>query len=278
MPHGSIYGNLLLPSGYQHIQRFGPSNSALAQFMYPFAWRDVVFIFDDFAGGGNMEPGAADWDEALWVGAGTNGTDFIAATNTASGAIRATTGSTNGEEQTLRGDVIWLGDQNCGMEVRWKIDDIDGQQSETGFVDPLSGYAASAVNNIDTPTITNGAADVALVARDTGATLKTQALITDGSTSNMNTTKTDLGTRTPTNAVYQVVRVQLAQTASAVAASHAFILDNVGTLQEDAQHGEVLASQIKGDVLMQPWFYLEPLASAALVIDIDYWGVWMDRS
>ena len=32
MPDGSTYGNLLLPSGFQHIQRFGPSQSALAQF------------------------------------------------------------------------------------------------------------------------------------------------------------------------------------------------------------------------------------------------------
>ena len=158
------------------------------------------------------------------------------------------------------------------------MDDIDGQQSEIGFTDPLSGYAASAVDAIDTPTITNGATDVALVARDSGATLKTQAFITDGSTSDMNTTKTDLGTRTPSNATYQVVRIQLAQASSAIASASAYILSEKGVLQEDAQHGAVLASQIKGDVLIQPWLYVEPLASSAIIIDIDYWAIWQDRS
>ena len=278
MPSAGTYGNIAQPSGFKHIDRFGPSESMLAKFLYPFAWRDVTFVFDDFLGGGNQEPVATDFLEALWVAAGTNGTDFLAATNAAGGIARATTGGTNGEEQTLRGAAVWLGDLNCGMEIRYKVDDIDGQQSEIGFTDPLSGYAASAVNVIDTPTITNGAEDVALVARDSGATLTTQAFITDGSTSDMNTTKTNLGTRTPTNATYQVVRIQLANATAGITSSSAYIISETGVLQERAEHGGVLASQIKGGVLIQPWFYMEPLASSAIIIDIDYWAIWQDRS
>jgi hypothetical protein len=279
LPKGNTYGNLDRPSGFQHISRFGPSESALAQYLYPLAWRDVTFVFDDFIGGNNQEPGVSDWNEAIWVAAGTNGTAFAPpSTQLRGGVIEATINNVAGDEQTLRGDTVWLGDANCGMEIRYKVDDKDTQQAEMGFTDPLSGYAASVIDNIDTPTITNGATDVALVGRDVSRTLKTQAFITDGSTSNMNTTKTDLGTRTPTNATYQTVRVQLTQTASAVAASSAYILDENGAIQESAQHGSVIGSQIKGDVLLLPWFYYEPQTTSAIVVHIDYWGIWQDRA
>lgn len=280
MPSAGTYGNIAQPSGFRHMDRFGPSESMLAKFLYPFAWRDVTFVFDDFLGGGNQEPTATDFLEALWVAAGTNGTDFLAATTLAGGVARATTNNSAGDEQTLRGAAVWLGDRNCGMEIRFKVDDIDNQQTEMGFTDPLSGYTASVINAIHTPTLASvGATDVALVGIDTGnGTTATQRFITDGSTANMNTTGTDLGTRTPANATYQVVRVQLAQASAAVVSASAYILSDKGVLQERAEHGSALASQIKGDVLIQPWFYYEPLASSAIVIDIDYWALWQDRS
>jgi hypothetical protein len=38
-----------------------------------------------------------------------------------------------------------------------------------------------------------------------------------------------------------------------------------------------LASQIKGDVLLQWWLYFEPLTTAARTVDIDYLAIWQDR-
>lgn len=274
MPDGTTYGNLLLPSGFQHIQRFGPSQSALAQFLYPAAWRDVVFVYDDFTG-----PAL---NTHLWTAAGVNGTDFDPpATQLVNGVAQCSVNNIAQDQNSIRSDAVWLGDNNCGVEVRWKIDNIDTLLFEIGFNDPLSAYGTTddgAINSHDTPSIANGATDVALVARDSGATLTTMQLVTDGSTGSMNTTGTDLGTRTPTNAVYQTVRVQLTQTASAVAATHAYVFDQNGALQEEAQHGDVLASQIKGDVLMEARVYIEALTTAVRVCDVDMIAIWQDRA
>ncbi len=278
MTKGSTYGNTLHPGGFRHLNRFSAANSPLAQFLYPFAWRDVTFMFDDFSGGANLEAGGADYDEQMWISSTTSATALVIGTNSQGGALIGTTSATNGQEIALRGDILWLGDKNCGMEIRWQEDTNIKQQFEMGFTDALSGYGDSAINAIHTPTVTNGAADVALVGEDTAnGTTTTMRFITDGSTSDMNTTGTDLGTRTPTNATYQSVRVQLARTASAVAASSAYVFDEVGVLQEDAHHGSALASQIKGDVLLLPWFYMEPIDSAAIAVTIDLIAVWQDR-
>jgi hypothetical protein len=278
MPNGSQYGNLNYPSGYHHIGRFGASNSPLAQFLYPAAWRDVVYFFDDFIGGTNQEPAAADWNEGVLVAEGTNGTEFApAGTQLTNGVCQGVTNNVAGDEQTLRTDLIWTGDQNCGMEIRFKVDNVTSLQHEIGFTDALSASTASAINDIDTPTITNGAADVALIGGDTGQTLSTLAFITDGSTTNMNTTKTNLGTRAITNATYITYRVQLTGVSSAVSASNAYVLQENKTILESAAHGNALASQIKGDVLLQWWLYFEPLTTAARTVDIDYLAIWQDR-
>lgn len=279
MPSGKTYGNLALPSGFAHIANFGPSESKFAEFLYPFAWRDVHFQFDDFIGGESQESGVADFQESDWQdGNSANGTKFgVPTTQLVGGVIEAVTGAFADDTTALFGMSTWLGDNNCGMEIRYKLNNVTNIQLEMGFADPLSDQKLTAVNNIDTPTITNGAADVALVALDTGRTLTTMAFITDGSTTDMNTTKTDLGTRTPTNATYQNVRVQLENTASAVSGSYAFVFDENGGLDESAIHGAVLASQIKGDVLLEPLYLVESLSANTRTTDIDYIAVWQDR-
>ena len=275
MAKGSTYGNLLRPSGQQHMDMFGSSESALAKFLYPLRWRDTTFVFDDFTG--------AALNTHLWTAAkiASNGTDFDPpSTQLVGGVCQGVTGAVAGDHVNLRSDAVWLGDNNCGLEIRLKVDNIDDAQWEVGFTDPLTGYTATAssiINDIDTPTITNGATDVALVGQDTGQTLTTMAFITDGSTTNMNTTKTNLGTRTPTNATYMVVRVQLAQTASAVAAAHGYVLDENDAILEEAQHGSALANQIKGNVLLESRIYWEALTTSARTVDLDYIAIWADR-
>ena len=275
MAKGNTYGNLVRPSGRQHLDMFASSESALAKFLFPVQWRDTVFVFDDFTG--------AALNTHLWTAAkiASNGTDFDPpATQLVNGVCQGVTGAVAGDHVNLRSDAVWLGDNNAGLEIRWKIDDNTSVQWEMGFTDPLTGYTATAssiINDIDTPTITNGATDVALVGQDTGQTLTTMAFITDGSTTNMNTTKTNLGTRTPTNATYMVVRVQLAQTASAVAAAHGYVLDENDAILEEAQHGSALANQIKGNVLLESRIYWEALTTSARTVDLDYIAIWADR-
>ncbi|KKM85186.1 hypothetical protein LCGC14_1291570 [marine sediment metagenome] len=279
MPKGNTYGNLDLPSGKKHIERFGPSESALAQFLFPFAWRDVTFIFDDFTGGNNQEATVADFQESLWQdGNYANGTSFrVPATQLAGGVCQGVTGAVGTDTTALWGMHTWLGDQSCGMEMRYKIDNLDDVQFEIGFSDPYADQKETGIADIDTPTFTSGTDDVALIGMDTSEELQTQAFVTDGSTGNMNATKTNLGTRTPTNATYQVVRIQLERVSSAVAASNGYIFDQNGWLQEQAHHGAVLASQIKGDVLLGPLIVVEAVTTSARTTDIDYLAVWQER-
>ncbi len=282
MPSGKTYGNLVRPSGAAHIAAIGSANSPLAQFLYPFEWRDVIFLFDDFCGGESQESGVADFVESTWQdGNSSGGTSFgVPGTQLAGGVTKATTGATTGNTTAFWGMQTWVGDKNCGMEIRWQMTtDADDCVFETGFADVLDDDTVTAINNIDTPTTVTNADDVALVGMDTNAgTLKTMAFVTDGSTSNMNATKTALGTRTPTNATYQSVRIQLEQVSSAVARSYCYVLGANNDIQETAQHGNAIASQIKGDVLLGPRFLMEAgQSSGAIISYIDLWAVWQDR-
>ena len=277
MVKGATYGNLTRPSGRQHLAGFESSNSALSRFLYPITWRDTVFVKDDFTG--NVI------NTHLWTVGNTAGTLWIGtSTQLANGTITGVTGATNGDEQAIHGEAVWNGNLNCGMEIRFKIDDATGVLLETGFTDPLTAITAPAINDVDSPSITNGATDVAIVVRDTGQTLTTFAYVTDGSTASMDTTATSLGTRSPTNATFMTVRVQLSQfpsgtldAVSNLAASSAYLLDANDGVTDEAHHGDAIASQIAGNVLLRPWFYVAPLASAARTVDIDYIAVWQDR-
>jgi hypothetical protein len=273
MPTGDSYGRARSSvNSFKHLSRIGPSESELARYLYPLAHRDVVYYFDDFVGGGAMETGAADWNESILLGAGTNGTKFtLASTQLVNGILLGTTNNVAGDEQTLRSQLVWKGDHRCGMEICVQIDNNTSIQWEVGFTDALSAVTTSAIDDIDTPSIANGATDVALLGQDTGQTLKSIAFITDGSTTGMNTTKTDMGTRNMTNATYMTMRVQLNGDYS-----FAYLFDSVGGLTETAQH-DTLAKSLEGDTLLQFWGYWEPLTTSARNISIDYIGIWQDR-
>ena len=279
MTTGNLYGRLQQPSGYNHLDRIGTGDGALNQFLYPFAWRDVVFIFDDFYGGEGQEAGVANFDESLWQdgNASANGTLFKCPdTQLAGGVVQGVTGAVGGDTAAFWGMHTWLGDKNCGMELRWKIDNIDDVQWEIGLAAPYVDQKLTGIADIDGPTFTDDI-DLALVGMDTSESTTTMRFVTDGTTTDMNGTATSLGTRTPTNAAYQIVRVQLTRVASAVSASSAYIFDQNQVLQETAHHGSALASQIKGDVLMGPTIVVEAVTTSARTTNVDYIAVWQDR-
>src|SRR3990167_7763103 len=234
MAKGSAYGSLNRPSGKNHLEMFTSSESALAKFLYPITWRDTVFVFDDFTG-----PAL---NTHLWTAAkiASNGTDFDPpSTQLVNGVCQGITGAVAQDHANLRSDAVWYGDGNCGMEVRWKVNNITSLAVEMGFTDPLTSYTqsdAGAISGIDTPGVTNGATDAALVTMYTTETANKLNLVTDGSTSNMNATATSFAV-SPVNATYGVARVQLAQTASAVAAAKAYVLDENDAIRATAQHG-----------------------------------------
>lgn len=269
MTKGNTYGGRTYRASQRHVSRIGPMESELAALLYPLQDADVVFLHDDFL----LEEGTAITGSGIWVASGINATNFAApTTQLANGVVQGAIAANVADNKTIRSGAFWQGDLNCGLEIRWKVDNIVTTLWEVGFVDPLTSYADLALNDIDTPSITNGAADVAIVGQNTAETLTTMAFITDGSTSNFNTTKTNLGTRTPTNATYMEVRVQIAADAA-----RCWVFDENGAIVEEAQHGSTTASSIEGGTLLHIWGGWETLATTAKTIDIDYITAWQDR-
>lgn len=269
MPTGGTYGRLLPGSDFAHYQRFGPSESALAQFLYPFAFRSVVFDLFDFTLDGTAT--ITDW---FTLGTDANSTAFAKSAGQ-NGRIQGTAGdgSTDDVAVAILTATDYSGDQECGMEVRWQVDDLTDYSFETGFTDPLSDDTLPAITDIDTPAIGNGGADIAVIHLDTDQTLKTEAFATDGSTSNMNVTATSLGTRQPTAATYLATRVQIITNSAS-----GFHFDNNFALLESAQHGAVLASQIEGGVALTARFYGRTRATASTIYLLDYFAAWQNRA
>lgn len=268
MPTASTYAGYSDAGSFHQMDRFaGGSNSAMQNFLYPVADRDVVYKKDDFD---DVSINTFFWTTTN----AANATALaIPATQVAGGVAVANTGPTANEAVSAYGPVIYLGDNHCGTEIRLQMDgDLANTTFEFGFVDPLTNFSLKAVNDIDTPSITNGAADVALVSFDGAQTLKTLAFITDGSTTNMNTTKTNLGTRILTDNTYMTIRVWIAGNSASCQLWDA----NYAPL-ESASHGSTTASQIEGGTLLLPWLHFQTREAASHIITIDYWKVWMNR-
>ncbi len=281
MPTGAGYGQHPYPSGKRHLGMMGPSKSNEAYFLYPMAWRDVVFLFEDFHGGGLLEGAGADFEEGNWTaGNSANGTVFnIIGTQLASGVAQGVTGAATTDTTAIWGEDLWTGDNRCGLEVRYKIDDIDNQIMEVGFCDPLGDEKLVIIADIDAAaaSIENTAADVALIARKTDDTLKSLHFFTDGSTGGMNSTSTALGTRNHTNSIYTSARVQLDTNNS-----FGFVCDASSAIIESAAHhpgtgSTVTEALIEGGTLVHVHFIMEALTTSAITTDIDYIAVWQDR-
>ena len=270
MPTAGSFGRQLTPTNsFRHFDRFWPSESALAQFLFPFAWRDVVFWFDDFT-----QNIAANLSDHYTLGTDAGATAF-AKNAGIGGRVQGNTGATDEEAVSLLTGADWNGDQQCGMEIRWQVNAVGTTPLgyETGFTDPQTDDTLPAVDDIDTPSIANGATDVALIRLSQSQTLKTEAFITDGSTANMNTTKTDLGTRSPTAATYLATRIQIVTDAAA-----GYHFDADFALLESAQHGSALANQIEGGVALTARFFGQThTVSTELLFTLDYIAIWQNR-
>lgn len=267
MPDASAYGNYLAGHTQFHLNAMGPSNSKLALFQFPFMFRDVVFWFDDFT-----QNIAANLADHYTLGTDCGSTAF--AKNAGSGGrIQGATQGAAGDFVAILTGADWLGDQNAGSEMRWQIDDICNNCWEFGFTDPLGDNTLGALNDIDTPSVTNCAADIAVIGLQSDATLTTAAFVTEGSTACMAPTKTNLCTYAPTAAQYQATRVQLTGNAS-----RAYVLDNNFALQTSAQHGCAVASQLEGGTAETVRLILGVVgACAAKTVTVDYWAIWQDR-
>lgn len=269
--NASDYGRMFngLPGfSRRNFDHLGPRG--LMASMFPNMWMDKVFLFDDFV------------DDTLntfhWaVGSDTGTTAFAIpaeGSTVANGVITGSTAADDNEAISIYGSAVWQGDKNCGMAVRWKTDIVANYFFEMGFTDPLTDYTLPAINDIDTPTITNGATTVAVLALDTDQTLQTAGLICDGNATYA-TSKVNVGTWAPTADNWYTTVIQTdgddvmlwvydSNTASAP------------TLVSGGFQSKVAG--FEGGDLVQPWviFGNRAAANAAAPV-IDLICVWQDR-
>ena len=268
---GADYGALLTgngpqPSNKRFVEKLGTPKGVLAA-MYP-QFRDaVVYIEDDFI---EDTLSTTRWNLA------TDGADAAAFawSSGAGGRLLGNTGTTDNGYLAINGDVIWLGDKNCGMAIRWQTDIVTNHTFEIGFTDALSDETLPAVTNVDTPATGNGATDVAVVHLDTDQTLTTAAFVGESTGTAYAAQKVNLGTWAPTAAKWYTTVVQLSGDNAFTATFNTDDAQNP-VLQAGTDKGLRLA--LEGGTLVRPHFLYGTRSTAAKAPLIDFIRVWQDR-
>jgi|GEM_PF-3311871 len=216
-------------------------------------------------------------DTGIWTtNAGTGATAFAATADAQSGIIAAASG-TNGTEANRMVNLYtvgrkWSGDLYAGMEVLLKVSAITDIQFVVGFIDTHDTLTTpvAVVPDIDTPTFASGLGDAAVVAMDTGETLKTMALCTIGSGGLAGATaaKVDLGTFAPTADTYFRIRIQLIQNR---------VEAKVWTEPYGAPVFEADAVGIEGGTAVRPIIQIAGLSQTSRTWTIDEIELWQDR-
>ena len=238
----------------------------LRAFLSPLAFGDMRFYLDDFEGD------TIDLDK--WIVDGDSGTTNFAmtATNTvARSTISANTAADDNEFVTIYGHCNFSGDKNAGLAVRWMINDVTDVCFEIGFSDPLTDYTLPAINDIDTPSITNGATDVAVIVRDTDQSLTTVALVG----ANAGTVaKSNLGTWAPTASEWYTTIIQL-DGDDIFTATFNTTTPQSPILQSGTEKS--LVAGIDGSVLVEPRFTFGNRTTDGYLPEIDFIALWADR-
>lgn len=262
----------------EHLPSLGNSasffkNEEMQRFVEAMGFRNRFFWKDDFA--------ADALQTNYWTTASTAGGDEVAfavnlTTGAGHGAITASTGATQNQAVNLIGPVIYLGDKNVGMWIRFKIDVMTDVEWEVGFVQGVIGSTASAVTDVDTPTVamTNGA----VVHMNTAQDLTTPAFVTEGPTANQGIKATSLDAVTPVADTYMEALIQtqgddvicMFQTAAAAA-------PHIATAFHNTRASGNSAGYIEGGTAVAPWAYVLANGSAARLMSIDAVALWCDR-
>jgi len=270
IPDGTDYGRgrgglAAHPLAFGHIL----DPQTLKRMLFPNAWHGNRFVLDDFEGD--------TLNTFLWTVAGDTGTTSFAipaeGSTVAASIVRGDTSTDDNEGISIYGAATLSGDKNAGMAVRWRSSVIALTYQEMGLVDPLTDYTLPAINDIDTPTITNGALTVAVQARDASQTLTSMALITDGD-STYATAKTNHGTFTPSVDNWYT---SIIQTDGDTVLS--YIYDTNTPSAPSLVSGGFVSklAGFEGGTLVQPWFFFGNKTSNSAVVDLDFIAYWADR-
>lgn len=242
---------------------------AMRDFLEFYAFRDIAFWIDDFVGDTiNLD---------MWAVANSSGTsaaDFAVniANSSGTGVIQSDSGTTDNGSTSIIGPIIYKGDQNCGMAVRFKVDDVTSWSFDVGFIDAVPASNTAGVNDVDTPTVFM--ADGAVFHMNTDQTLQVPALVTVGSTANQTVKATTTGL-TPVNATYMTAVIQLV-------GNDVFGQLNVGSSQVFVSHtngtGDNAAGFVEGGVALAPWIINLTRNTTAKFMDVDFVAVWSNRT
>lgn len=243
--------------------------AVLRAMLFPNAWQSNRFVLDDFEGD--------TLNTFLWAVDGDTGTTSFAipaAGSTVAGSIiSGNTAADDNEAISIYGHPTLSGDKNAGMAVRFKFDDVTDIFFETGLTDPLTDYTLPAINDIDTPTITNGAVTVAVIAMDTDQTLTTAALICDGDATYA-TSKVNFGTWAPTADVWYTAIIQ---TNTNDVRAYIYDTDTPGAPVLVAGGFQEKLLGFEGGTLVQPWFIAGNRTTDGGLPVLDFMAYWADR-
>ncbi len=261
---GRQYGGLSASRRATSSRLASPRGMMLA--LYPHMFQDTVFKFDDFNG--------VALNTFDWTADGDTGTTVFALGAGSGGVLHGSTATDDNEAISLRGAPVWKGDKNCGMAVRWQIDSVADLLLEYGFVDPLSDYTLPAINDLDTPTITNGAVTVATHVMDTDQTLVTMAQVCDGDATYATSKINLLWTPTVDNWYTSIIQLIGDTMISWVYDTNT---ENLNTLVAGGD-SKAAVNKVEGGTLVLPWFLVaNKAASAAKAPKLDFMAVWQDR-
>jgi hypothetical protein len=254
--------------GFRHMERFaGGPRGAMSEFLYPYAWRDVVFKREDF------DQKAI--DTGYWTtNAGTGATAFAVGSPWLNGVVNGATGTdaTAGNRVVnLYGPPIYKGDNFCGLAFRLQVSAVTSIEWGVGFIDTHTTITTPVVGvpDIDTPTFAAGMGDAALIYQDTAETLATAALVCLGSGALNTGSKDALGTYAPTAATYFQGRIQLGGDGNTVTAS---VSEGNGP-----ETTVTRPSGMEGGTLVRPFVVISGVTATSRTWTLDYLHVWQDR-
>lgn len=263
--YGAAYMESLSPGSTRFIEKLSTPRK-IGTALYPYFRENVVFIEDDFI---EDTISSTRWNLAADATATT-----FAWSSGAGGRIAGATGTTDNGYHAINGDVIWSGDKNAGMAIRFQISAVTAFTFELGFTDALTSEVLPAVTDVDTPATGNGATDVAVIHLDTDQTLQTAAFVAESTGSAYAAQKVNLGTWTPTAAKWYTAIVQLSGDNAFCAV---YNTDVAGSPVLQANTAKGLSLALEGGTLVRPHFLIGTRSTADKATLIDFIRVWQDR-
>lgn len=262
------------PYSVRELRR-AQTKSPLYNYLRQLARADVMFLHDDFTG--KAIDSTVQW--AVANGGGASVASFATSLQL-NGAIRATTGTGNGvtASASLIGPIIYPGNANPGMEIRFKtVTASTAVRMEVGFIDAVPASNTMGINNMDTPTAFFS--DGATVGIDTAATAAFFNLVTKGSATSQVIKKTNGTTGLAAAGTWQTIRIQmLSQDATTTDATAVVAWHNGNKIATHDVSATAGVGAVKGSVLLAPWVYFEATSASSKSLDIDYITVWCDRT